>query len=110
MVLPGREGPRWWMALPSVIDSATSRSRFGVRPRPLQHGACDVLARTHLLTSGSAGRTRFRDAYTEAVEQIIEAKREHRGPPKLEEPEEKTGQLVGRKRPLPSGQGALRWT
>jgi DNA end-binding protein Ku len=36
----------------------------------------------------------FRDAYTEAVEQIIEAKREHREPPKLEEPEEKTGQLV----------------
>jgi hypothetical protein len=36
----------------------------------------------------------FHDAYTEAVEQIIEAKREHREPPKLEEPEEKTGQLV----------------
>jgi DNA end-binding protein Ku len=36
----------------------------------------------------------FHDAYTEAVEQIIEAKREHREPPKLEEPEEKPGQLV----------------
>ncbi|MEW2810935.1 Ku protein [Streptomyces massasporeus] len=36
----------------------------------------------------------FHDAYTEAVEQIIEAKREHREPPKLQEPEQKAGQVV----------------
>lgn len=36
----------------------------------------------------------FRDTYTEAIEQIIEAKREHREPPSLPEPEEKPGQLV----------------
>ncbi|MFD5910194.1 Ku protein [Streptomyces massasporeus] len=36
----------------------------------------------------------FRDTYTEALEQIIEAKREHREPPKLEEPERKPGQVV----------------
>jgi DNA end-binding protein Ku len=36
----------------------------------------------------------FHDAYTEAVEQLIEAKREHREPPKLEEPEERPGRLV----------------
>ncbi|GGY50899.1 hypothetical protein GCM10010384_66090 [Streptomyces djakartensis] len=34
------------------------------------------------------------DAYTEALEQIIEAKREDREPPKLQEPESKPGQIV----------------
>ncbi|GAA4339505.1 Ku protein [Streptomyces venetus] len=36
----------------------------------------------------------FQDTYTEALEQIIEAKREHREPPKLQEPESKPGQVV----------------
>ncbi|MEU4490179.1 hypothetical protein AB0H94_35810 [Streptomyces purpurascens] len=36
----------------------------------------------------------FQDTYTEALEQIIEAKREDREPPKLQEPESKPGQIV----------------
>ncbi|WP_171109231.1 hypothetical protein [Streptomyces sp. N502] len=36
----------------------------------------------------------FRDTYTEAMEQIIEAKREHRAPPELPEPTAEPGQLV----------------
>jgi DNA end-binding protein Ku len=36
----------------------------------------------------------FRDTYTEALGQIIEAKREHREPPKLQEPEAKPGEIV----------------
>jgi len=36
----------------------------------------------------------FQDAYTEAIAQIIEAKREHREPPRMEEPEEKPGKVV----------------
>ncbi|MFF3891104.1 Ku protein [Streptomyces sp. NPDC001914] len=36
----------------------------------------------------------FTDRYTEAVEQLIDAKREHREPPTAEEPEEAPGQIV----------------
>ncbi|UOB07703.1 Ku protein [Streptomyces sp. HP-A2021] len=36
----------------------------------------------------------FQDTYTEALAQIIEAKREHREPPKLQEPEAEPGQIV----------------
>jgi DNA end-binding protein Ku len=36
----------------------------------------------------------FQDAYTEAIEQIIEAKREHREPPTAPEPEQQPGQIV----------------
>jgi DNA end-binding protein Ku len=36
----------------------------------------------------------FQDTYTEALSQIIEAKREHREPPKLQEPESQAGQIV----------------
>ncbi|MEU2269803.1 Ku protein [Streptomyces olindensis] len=36
----------------------------------------------------------FQDTYTEALGQIIEAKREDREPPKLQEPESKPGQIV----------------
>jgi DNA end-binding protein Ku len=36
----------------------------------------------------------FTDQYTEAVEQLIEAKREHKEPPKAEEPEAPTGKVV----------------
>jgi DNA end-binding protein Ku len=36
----------------------------------------------------------FEDIYTEVLSQIIEAKREHREPPKLQEPEAKPGQIV----------------
>ncbi|MEU2269586.1 hypothetical protein ABZ568_24935 [Streptomyces olindensis] len=36
----------------------------------------------------------FQDTYTEALAQIIEAKREDRAPPKLQEPESKPGQTV----------------
>ncbi|MEU4490139.1 Ku protein [Streptomyces purpurascens] len=36
----------------------------------------------------------FQDSYTEAIAQIIEAKREHRELPKLPEPESKPGQIV----------------
>ncbi|MEW2426062.1 Ku protein [Streptomyces nigra] len=36
----------------------------------------------------------FQDTYTEALAQIIEAKREHREPPQLQEPEAKPTQIV----------------
>ncbi|MGV9503843.1 non-homologous end joining protein Ku [Streptomyces sp. NPDC003642] len=36
----------------------------------------------------------FQDTYTEALEQIIEAKREHREPPAMPEPEGESGQIV----------------
>ncbi|MFI7020961.1 hypothetical protein [Streptomyces sp. NPDC050164] len=36
----------------------------------------------------------FQDTYTEALSQIIKAKREHHEPPKLQEPEAKPGQIV----------------
>ncbi|WP_435850416.1 hypothetical protein [Streptomyces massasporeus] len=36
----------------------------------------------------------FRDAYTEALEQIIEAKREHREPPVMPEPEREPARVV----------------
>ncbi|MFI1293890.1 Ku protein, partial [Streptomyces sp. NPDC020792] len=36
----------------------------------------------------------FRDTYTEALEQIIEAKREHREPPAATEPEIEPGQVL----------------
>ncbi|GAB2896787.1 hypothetical protein GCM10027074_75220 [Streptomyces deserti] len=36
----------------------------------------------------------FQDTYTEALEQIIEAKREHREPPALPEPEGESGRIV----------------
>ncbi|MFH9067524.1 hypothetical protein ACH4GM_40955 [Streptomyces coeruleorubidus] len=36
----------------------------------------------------------FQDTYTEALSQIIEAKREHRELPKLQEPESEPGQIV----------------
>ncbi|MFJ8345012.1 Ku protein [Streptomyces sp. NPDC094153] len=36
----------------------------------------------------------FRDTYTEALEQIIEAKREHREPPAVPEPEAEPGQVL----------------
>ncbi|MEW2463162.1 Ku protein [Microbacterium sp. NPDC047426] len=36
----------------------------------------------------------FRDTYTEAIEQIIEAKREHREPPAMPEPERQPAQVV----------------
>jgi hypothetical protein len=36
----------------------------------------------------------FEDTYIEALSQIIEAKREHREPPKLQEPEAEPGQIV----------------
>ncbi|MET7988361.1 MULTISPECIES: Ku protein [unclassified Streptomyces] len=36
----------------------------------------------------------FTDRYTEAVEQLIDAKREHREPPTAEEPDEEPGQIV----------------
>jgi DNA end-binding protein Ku len=52
-----------------------------------------ALALMESMTRDDLEGEEFHDAYTEAVEQIIEAKREHRELPKLEEPEE-TGQLV----------------
>jgi DNA end-binding protein Ku len=51
-----------------------------------------ALALMDSMTRDDLDDPEFRDAY--AVERIIEAKREHREPPKLQEPEEKTGQLV----------------
>jgi DNA end-binding protein Ku len=36
----------------------------------------------------------FQDSYTEALAQIIEAKREDREPSKLQEPESRAGQIV----------------
>ncbi|MGW2768807.1 non-homologous end joining protein Ku [Streptomyces sp. NPDC001275] len=36
----------------------------------------------------------FRDTYNEALEQIIEAKREHRAPPEVQEPEAEPGQVL----------------
>jgi DNA end-binding protein Ku len=53
-----------------------------------------ALALMDSMTRDDLGDSEFRDTYTEAVEQIIEAKREHREPPKLAEPEERPGHLV----------------
>lgn len=53
-----------------------------------------ALALMESMTRDDLEGDEFREAYTEAVEQIIEAKRGHREPPKPAEPEEPTGQLV----------------
>jgi DNA end-binding protein Ku len=36
----------------------------------------------------------FQDAYTEAIAELLDAKREHREPPRMQEPDEKPGQIV----------------
>ncbi|MFF7771777.1 Ku protein [Streptomyces massasporeus] len=53
-----------------------------------------ALALMESMTRDDLEDEEFHDAYTEAVEQIIEAKRDHREPPKLQEPEQKAGQVV----------------
>jgi DNA end-binding protein Ku len=46
------------------------------------------------LTRDDLDGPEFTDQYTEAVEQLIEAKREHKEPPKAEEPEAPTSKVV----------------
>jgi DNA end-binding protein Ku len=53
-----------------------------------------ALAPMDTMTRDDLDDEEFRDTYTEALGQIIEAKREHREPPKREEPEAKPGQIV----------------
>lgn len=53
-----------------------------------------ALALMDTMTREDLDDPELRDTYTEALGQIIEAKREHREPPKLEEPETKPGQIV----------------
>ena len=53
-----------------------------------------ALALMDTMTREDLDAPEFRDTYTEALEQIIEAKREHREPPALPEPERQPGQVV----------------
>ncbi|MFE0470448.1 Ku protein [Streptomyces sp. NPDC058947] len=53
-----------------------------------------ALALMDTMTREDLGGDEFQDSYTEAIAQLLEAKREHREPPKLEEPEEKPGKVV----------------
>jgi DNA end-binding protein Ku len=53
-----------------------------------------ALALMDSMTREDLDDSEFRDTYTEAIEQIIEAKREHREPPAAPEPERETGQIV----------------
>jgi DNA end-binding protein Ku len=69
------------------------RSPQELLPPPVELTDEEIEGALALMTRDDLEGEEFHDAYTEAVEQIIEAKREHREPPKLEEPEE-TGQLV----------------
>ncbi|CAM5644250.1 putative DNA repair protein [Streptomyces afghaniensis 772] len=53
-----------------------------------------ALALMDTMTRDDLEGEEFQDTYTEALAQIIEAKREHREPPKLQEPEAEPGQIV----------------
>jgi DNA end-binding protein Ku len=66
-------------------------------PEPVELSDDEIegaLALMDSMTRDDLDDPEFRDTYTEAIEQIIEAKREHREPPRLEEPEQKPGQIV----------------
>jgi DNA end-binding protein Ku len=53
-----------------------------------------ALALMDTMTRDDLEGEEFHDAYTEAIAQIIEAKREHREPPQADEPEARPGQIV----------------
>ncbi|MFH8533262.1 Ku protein [Streptomyces tendae] len=53
-----------------------------------------ALALMDTMTRDDLDAPEFRDTYTEAVTELIEAKREHRQPPAAAEPAAETGQLV----------------
>ncbi|MGQ4465264.1 Ku protein [Streptomyces violaceoruber] len=53
-----------------------------------------ALALMDTMTRDDLDAPEFRDTYTEAVAELIEAKREHRQPPAAPEPAAETGQLV----------------
>src|SRR5690606_18652507 len=53
-----------------------------------------ALALMETMTREDLDDPEFRDTYTEALEEIIEAKREHREPPVLPEPEAESGAIV----------------
>ncbi|KJK35133.1 DNA repair protein [Streptomyces variegatus] len=64
-------------------------------PVELSDGEIDgALALMDSMTREDLDDPEFRDTYTEAIEQIIDAKREHREPPAMPEPEQKPGQIV----------------
>lgn len=66
-------------------------------PEPVELSDDEVegaLALMDSMTREDLDDPEFRDTYTEAIEQIIEAKREHREPPAMPEPEQKPGQIV----------------
>ncbi|MFE2337299.1 non-homologous end joining protein Ku [Streptomyces coelicoflavus] len=53
-----------------------------------------ALALMDTMTRDDLDAPEFRDTYTEAVAELIEAKREHREPPAAPEPAEESGQIV----------------
>jgi len=53
-----------------------------------------ALALMESMTRDDLDDPEFRDTYTEAIEEIIEAKREHREPPTMPEPEAESGAIV----------------
>ncbi|OUD04720.1 Ku protein [Streptomyces swartbergensis] len=53
-----------------------------------------ALALMDSMTSDDLEGEEFQDSYTEAIAQLLDAKREHREPPHMEEPEAKPGQIV----------------
>jgi DNA end-binding protein Ku len=66
-------------------------------PEPVELSDDEIdgaLALMDTMTREDLDDPEFRDTYTEAIEQIIEAKREHREPPAMPEPERETGQIV----------------
>jgi DNA end-binding protein Ku len=73
------------------------RSPEELLPPPVQLSDEEIdgaLALMDSMTREDLAGEEFQDTYTEALEQIIEAKREDREPPKVEEPESKPGQVV----------------
>ncbi|MFF9118231.1 Ku protein [Streptomyces massasporeus] len=66
-------------------------------PEPVELSDDEIdraLALMDTMTREDLEAPEFRDTYTEALEQIIEAKREHREPPAMPEPEQQPGRVV----------------
>jgi DNA end-binding protein Ku len=73
------------------------RDPTGLLPPPVELSEDEIqsaLALMDTMTRDDLEGEEFHDAYTEAIAQIIEAKREHRAPPQAEEPEARPGQIV----------------
>jgi DNA end-binding protein Ku len=73
------------------------RDPAGLLPPPVELSEDEIqsaLALMDTMTRDDLKGEEFHDACTEAIAQIIEAKREHREPPQTEEPEARPGQIV----------------